>query len=76
MNTPVVRLSPTPHTSMTPKQAIYSALNDVENGMQDILIIGYDEKGELYIRSSKMTRAEAFFMANQAMRWAESGGFE
>jgi len=59
---------------MTPMQAIHSALADVEAGMQDILIIGYDADGYLYIRSSKMTRAEAFFMANAAMRWAESGG--
>ena len=42
--------------------------------MQDVLIIGYDADGCLYIRSSQMTCAEAFFMANKAMRWAECGG--
>lgn len=74
MTTPIIRLSPAPNTSMTPIQALHSAFVDAENGMQDVLIIGYDAEGELYIRSSKMTCAEAFFMANKAMRWAESGG--
>jgi hypothetical protein len=59
---------------MTPAQALSSALADAEKGMQDVLIIAYDEDGCLYIRSSKMTCSEAFFMANKAMRWAESGG--
>ena len=75
MTTPIIRLSPTPNTNMTPVQALHSALADAENNrIQDVLIIGYDADGCLYIRSSKMTCAEAFFMANKAMRWAESGG--
>lgn len=74
--TPVIRLSPAPNTTMTPVQALHSALADAEKGMQDVLIIGYDATGDLYIRSSKMTCAEAFFMANKAMRWAECGGSE
>lgn len=76
MTTPIIRLSPAPNTSMTPEQVLHSVLADVENGsgMQDVLIIGYDADGDLYIRSSKMTCAEALFMANKAMRWAESGG--
>lgn len=73
-STPVIRLSPTPNASMTPAQALSSALADAERGMQDVLIVAYDEDGCLYIRSSKMRCAEAFFMANKAMRWAESGG--
>lgn len=73
-STPVIRLSPTPNASMTPAQALSSALADAEKGMQDVLIGAYDEDGCLYIRSSKMTCAEASFMANKAMRWAESGG--
>jgi len=76
MTTPIIRLSPAPHTNMTPTQALYSALADAEQGMQDVLIIAYDEDGDLYIRSSKMTCAEAFFMAHKAMQWAESGGEE
>lgn len=79
MSTPIIRLNPAPNTSMTPTQALHSALADAEDptrGLQDVLIIGYDADGHLYIRSSKMTCAEAFFMANKAMRWAESGGEE
>ena len=76
MSTPIIRMSPAPNTSMTPIQALYSALADADNGMQDVLIVAYDADSCLYIRSSKMTCAEAFFMANKAMRWAESGGEE
>ena len=61
---------------VNPVQALHSALADAENGMQDVLIIGYDAEGDLYIRSSAMNCSEAFFMANKAMRWAESGGEE
>lgn len=75
MTTPIIRLSPAPNTTMTPAQALHSAMADCEDGgMQDVLIIAYDADGDLYIRSSKMTCAEAFFMANKAMRWAECGG--
>lgn len=59
---------------MTPVQALSSALADAEKGMQDVLIIAYDEYGELYIQSSKMNCAEAFFRAHQAMKWAEAPG--
>lgn len=52
-----------------------SALVDAEsNHLKDVLVIGYDKDGVLYIRSSRLTCAEALFMANKAMRWAESGG--
>ena len=71
VSTPIIRLSPAPNTSMNPEQALHSAMSD---DLQDVLIIGYDSAGELYIRSSKMTCAEALFMANKAMRWAECGG--
>ena len=77
MSTPIIRLNPEPNTSMTTQQALHSALADAEDpsrGLQDVLIIAYDSDGDLYIRSSKMTCAEAFFMANKAMRWAECGG--
>lgn len=75
MTTPIIRLSPAPNTTMTPVQALHFALADAEDrGMQDVLVIAYDADGDLYIRSSRMTCAEAFFLANKAMRWAESGG--
>jgi len=62
-------------TNMTVEQALHSALVDAKDGnIQDVIIIGYDENGELYIRSSELNCAQAMFMANKAMRWAESGG--
>ena len=71
--TNLIRLPPT--TTMTAQQALESALVDAESAhLTDVLIMGYDENGSLYIRSSRLTCAEAFFMANKAMRWAESGG--
>lgn len=71
--TNLIRLPPT--TTMTAEQALESALVDArENGLQDVLIIGYDCDGDLFIRSSRLNCAQALFMANKAMRWAESGG--
>jgi len=71
--TNLIRLPPT--TTMTAEQALQSALVDAEsNHLTDVLICGYTEDGVLYIRSSRLTCAEALFMANKAMRWAESGG--
>lgn len=71
--TNLVRLPPS--TSMTAEQALQSALVDAESKhLADVLIVGYDEDGDLYIRSSRLNCAQAFFMANKAMRWAEAGG--
>ena len=77
MSTPIIRLNPAPNTSMTPTQALHSALADAEDptrGLQDVLIIGYDGDGQLYIRSSRMNCSEAFFMAHKAADWAARGG--
>ena len=71
--TNLIRLPPT--TTMTAEQALQSALVDAEaKHLADVLICGYDEDGGLYIRSSRLTCAEAMFLANKAARWAESGG--
>jgi hypothetical protein len=61
-----------PSVTMTAEQALSSALVDAED-LTDVLIMGYRD-GELYIRSSRLTCAEALFLANKAMRWAETGG--
>lgn len=69
----LIRLPPT--TTMTAQQALESALVDAESKhLTDVLIMGYDEDGDLYIRSSRLTCAEALFLANKAFRWAETGG--
>lgn len=58
-------------TSFTPEQALHSALAD---DLQDVLIAGYDKDGALFVRSSRLTCAEAFFLANKMAQWALSGG--
>lgn len=58
-------------TSFRPEQALHSAL---ACELTDVLVIGYDAQGELVIRSSQMTRAEALFMAEAAREWALRGG--
>ena len=59
----------------TPEQALLSALDMCREGrLQDVIVLGYDEDGELFVRSSKMTRAEGVFMALKAQQWAMDGG--
>lgn len=58
-------------TTFNPEQALNAAIMD---DLADVLVIGYDRDGALVIRSSRMTCAEAMFMATKAARWAESGG--
>lgn len=67
--TAVFRLPPS--TTFTPDQALHAAIADE---LTDVLIGGYDKDGQLYIRSSRMTCAEALFLATKLARWAESGG--
>ena len=57
--------------SYTPEQALQSALNE---SLTDVLIIGYDNEGELVIRSSKMSRMDALWMTEKAKEWALRGG--
>ena len=58
-------------TTFTPEQALNSALDD---GLTAVLIAGYDDSGNLVVRSSRLTCAEALFLATKMARWAESGG--
>lgn len=58
-------------TTFTVDQALETAKAD---NLTDVLIAGYDDEGVLCIRSSRMTCAEALFLANKMARWAESGG--
>lgn len=54
-----------------PEQALNQSLKD---GFSDVLIVGYDLDGALMIRSSKMSRAEALWLVEQAREWALRGG--
>jgi hypothetical protein len=57
----------------TPEQALHSAL---KAGLTDVMVLGYDEDGELFVRSSKMNRAEGLFMTEKARDWTMYGGLE
>lgn len=59
-------LSFPPTTTMTPQQALLSALEFANNdNLQDVLIVGYDGAGELLVRSSRMGRKDALWLAEQ-----------
>lgn len=60
-------------TNYTAEQALHSAL---KADLTDVMVIGYDEDGDLFVRSSKMTRAEGLFMVEKAREWAMYGGVE
>lgn len=58
-------------TTMTPQQALLSALEFANNGnLTDVLVVGYDGDGELVIRSSRMDRKDALWMAEQLRIYA------
>lgn len=55
-----------PSDTFTPQQALRSALEFADNdNLQDVLIVGYDGNGDLLVRSSKLDRKEALWMAEQ-----------
>lgn len=62
-------------TTFTPKQALLSAMDFVDNdNLQDVLIVGYDGDGELVVRSSRMDRKDALWLAELLRNWAIDGG--
>lgn len=60
-------------TNYNAEQALNSAL---QADLTDVMIIGYDQDGDLFIRSSRMTRAEGLFMTEKAREWSMHGGLE
>lgn len=59
-----------PHERMTAQECLeYCARDHAE--YQDCIVVGYDQNGELIIRSSHMTRAEATFMLLKAIDHAK-----
>jgi len=72
-NTKVISLPAS--TNFTPKLALKSALDLTEEGLiEDVLIVGFDNEGALFIRSSRMSRSDALFMLEKAKDWAMNGG--
>jgi len=52
-----------PHSFMTPNETLQKTLRE---GFTDVLVLGYDEDGELIIRSSAMKRHDALWMIEKA----------
>jgi hypothetical protein len=52
-------------TTLTPEQALRSALRDVEQ-FDDVMIVGTYKDNSLFIVSSRLTRAEALWLAERA----------
>ena len=58
-------------TTMTPQQALLSALDFANNdNLQDVLVVGYDGDGELIVRSSRMDRKDALWLSEQLRLYA------
>ncbi len=52
--------------TFTPEQALLSVLEFARNdNLQDVLIVGYDADGDLLVRSSRMDRKDALWLAEQ-----------
>lgn len=58
-------------TTFNAKQALNASIDDE---LDDVLVAGYTKTGEFCVRSSRMTCAEAAFLANKMLAWALSGG--
>lgn len=59
-------------TNYTPEQALHAAAQF--DDLADVLIVGYDVSGDLLVRSSKMSRADAVFLLEKAKQWTMEGG--
>jgi hypothetical protein len=57
---------------MKPDQAIDS-LQHCKEDLTDILIVGYDTDGDLFVRSSHLSRADALFLLEKAKDWVFNG---
>lgn len=58
-------------TTFNAGQALEASLQD---DLDNVLIAGYDKEGAFTVRSSRMTCAEAAFLAQKMLAWAMSGG--
>lgn len=57
-------------TTFTPEQSLQTALREVDK-LEDVMVIGtYKDGCGLYITSSRLTRAEALWLAEKAKKHA------
>lgn len=68
MSAKIIQLDP--HANMSVDDCI-NYLHRNKDEYKDILAIGYDENGELIVRSSHMSRAEAAFMLLLALDYTK-----
>jgi hypothetical protein len=57
---------------MTPEQALASVVKE-QDLVSDVLIVGYWNDGELFVRSSRMDRKDALWLAESLKNWARDG---
>lgn len=62
-----------PHINMTPEQCL-EYCNRTSSNFQDVLVIGYDDDGELITRSSKLSREQTVFLLLEALDYARGVG--
>lgn len=69
MTAAVVQLQPT--TTMTVEQCLASVVKD-QGALSEVLVCGYRD-GELYVRSSRMSRRDALWMSEALRLYALEG---
>lgn len=57
--------------TFTPEQALDSAK---AADLEEVLVIGHDNRGEFFVRSSRMTCRDALWLAEKLRAYALSGG--
>lgn len=58
-------------TTNTVEQALASAVS-FQDRLTDVLIVGYDDAGDLYVRSSRMSRQDALWLAHALIDYARN----
>lgn len=48
--------------NMSPEQVLRSSIDE---GLNDVIVVGYNSEGEIFVRSSKMSRQEALWIVEQ-----------
>jgi hypothetical protein len=62
-----------PHTKMTVQEVLeLQARNHAE--LTDVILVGYDTDGELFVRSSRIDRAQALWILMAAIDQIRAGG--
>ena len=57
-------------TNPTPSPEGMALAHAKAGRLQDVLIVGYDANGDLYVRSSRMDRKDALWLSEQLRKYA------